>query len=502
MVPGLIWGVTGILCIGISRGLFAIISDAFGPSQEARLNSYHGFLTMSLTFCVVVSAISGLAIENLRMPHSISLSAYAMIVVNIVAAVGTAFSGSTLFAYSPISFTDARSNYASIPVSRTDGIASAISNFLVLLATIYSTPIVLVSWIQLASSIAAVFSLAGFTQIHRMVLKAIELTSHYFSSLFNIPSSEFRKTSRAFTYCALFMLIVLSSGCISSLYSFSIGSIPPSLPASFDLKFTPASRFEIVVAMYDESPESVKRMLDSVKQTTLLSNLPPNIIIYTKDPKANLEELRTLTGATSVERLENLGREGGTYLYHIVNKWDKLAEQTMFLQAHAHNMRELLPRINSYLVGNTGMLSLGFTGVLCNCNTCEDRWGWSDSFSVIPSIYYKIYGQACEADTPILLSYKGQFVASGRRIRGVDKKVWEDMLEAINSKGDGWSHDPKIVGDAFDTPDNPFFGFTMERIWGLLMQCATDGVVAAKCPSLLSGMSSEGSVEDCQCLDP
>jgi len=57
------------------------------------------------------------------------------------------------------------------------------------------------------------------------------------------------------------------------------------------------------------------------------------------------------------------------------------------------------------------------------------------------------------------------------------------------------------VGDRDDTPDNPFFGFTVERIWGLLMQCATDGAVAAKCPSLLSGMGRGGDVSDCQCLD-
>jgi len=502
MVPGLIWGVTGILFIGVSRAFFTIGSDALGSSQDTRRNSYHGFIVMSLTLGIVLSVISSWAIENVRMAYSISLPTFAMIIVNIVAAVGTAFTGGTLFAYSPISFTDVRSGYSSIPVSRTDGLASATSNFLVLLTAAYTRPRVVVSWIQLASSIAAALSLAGYTHIHLVLLGAINLTSQRFSDAFNRPSNEIRRGSRVFTFCALLLLIILSSGCISSLYSFSINSIPPSFPTSLDLKYSPPSRFEIVVAMYAESPESVKRMLDRVKQTTLLSNLTPDIIIYTKDPEANLEELKSLTGATRVERLENLGREGGTYLHHIVNNWDKLAGQTMFLQAHAHNMRELLPRINSYLVANTGMLSLGFTGVSCNCNTCEDHWGWTDSFSIIPSLYKKIYGQACDADTPILLSYKGQFVASGRRIRGVDKKIWNDMLEAINSKGDGWSHDPKVVGDATDTPDNPFFGFTVERVWGLLMQCATDEGIAAKCPSLLSGMSNGGDVEDCQCLDP
>lgn len=52
-----------------------------------------------------------------------------------------------------------------------------------------------------------------------------------------------------------------------------------------------------------------------------------------------------------------------------------------------------------------------------------------------------------------------------------------------------------------DSPDNPYFGFTVERIWGLMLQCATDRGVAVRCPSLLSGMSRGGNVGDCQCLD-
>lgn len=146
------------------------------------------------------------------------------------------------------------------------------------------------------------------------------------------------------------------------------------------------------------------------------------------------------------------------------------------------------------------MLSLGFVGVLCNCESCGDRWDWNDSFHIIPSLYQKVYGQKCEPDTPLLLTYKGQFVASGRRIRGVKKEVYEELLDAITSK-EGWSHDKNVIGDRENTPDNPFFGFTVERIWGLLMQCATDGSVAAKCPSLLSGMGRGGDVRDCQCLD-
>ena len=180
----------------------------------------------------------------------------------------------------------------------------------------------------------------------------------------------------------------------------------------------------------------------------------------------------------------------------------------MFIQAHAHNMRELIPRINSYLVPESGFLSLGFAGVSCGCGRCGDRWGWEDKAGVIPGLYERIYEMPCADDTPVWMTYKGQFVTSARRLRGIPKGIYEELLDTItrnNSmiagevESEVKSWEGGVVGD--DTPDNPHFGFTVERIWGLLGQCATDQRVAVKCPSLLSGMSRGGEVGDCGCLD-
>jgi hypothetical protein len=70
-------------------------------------------------------------------------------------------------------------------------------------------------------------------------------------------------------------------------------------------------------------------------------------------------------------------------------------------------------------------------------------------------------------------------VASARRIRGVKKELYDDLLKPITSK-DGWSHDEKVMGDNVDASDNLYFEFTVDRIWGLLMQCATGERVAAR----------------------
>jgi len=179
----------------------------------------------------------------------------------------------------------------------------------------------------------------------------------------------------------------------------------------------------------------------------------------------------------------------------------------VFIQAHAHNIRELIPRINSYLVPESGFLSLGFAGVSCACGRCDDRWGWEDKADVVPELYEKIYGVRCEHDTSVLLTYKGQFVASARRLRGVPRSVYEELLATITGNStevEGFGSGEKdskggVVGE--DTADNPYFGFTVERIWGLLGQCATDQRVAVRCPSLLSGMGRGGEVGDCGCLD-
>lgn len=498
MVPGLLWGVLGILFVGLARGLFIVGSERVGSdlAVQARLKAYHGFVIMTLLLGLLFSGISGYFLEQIESIYPAPYSTTALMLVNIASIVGAIFSGTSLLAYSPISFRDSKTRYSSIPLHTTEYIASLLSSVLVLIVSIYSKPGPVISWIQIAAYLGAASVLAGADEVHKYVLKATDASKK--PSRF--PTPELRKPSGIFTGLILLLFIIISSGLMSFLSSLSINSVGQGLESNFDLSYLPKTRFDIVISMYDEDPILLKDTLNAIKSTAMLQSLQPNIIIYTKNQNANLPELKEATGANSIEQLENLGREGATYLHHIVDKWDILAEQTIFIQAHAHNLRELIPRINDYLVPETGMLSLGFTGVQCDCDTCGDRWGWEDKYNAVPILFEKIYEESCSPTTPILLSYKGQFVASARRIRGISRKIYGGLLETITSK-DGWSHNKTYVGDGVDRPDNPYFGFTVERIWSLLMQCATDGRVAAKCPSLLSGKGRGGEVGDCQCLD-
>jgi hypothetical protein len=517
MVPGIVSGVTGLLLTGLARACFVIGSERSGSELaiQARLRSYHAFVLITVLLGTLISGALAASFERVQKSHhtlALSNQTIALMIINTISIVGTAFSGSSILAYSPISFDDTKLQFSNIPLWSTDFITSAVSSLLILLGSIHVSPVSYVSWIQITSYLVATMSLAGVEQIHQFVLICMDNTQQQIAKSFknNQESRECRKPSRILTLGIVSAMVLLFSFSLSFLASISINSFPPGLPTSLDLQYKPDSKFDIVVSMYHEDPASVKHMLQNMKATTYLKTVQPNIIIYTKDPKADLTQLKQATGAHTVHRLENLGREGATYLWHIINRWDSLAEKTMFIQAHAHNMRELIPRINTYLVPQTGMLSLGFTGVTCSCTSCSDRWGWEDTWNVVPTLFERIYNTPCTPSTPeILLSYKGQFVASAPRIRGIQLKHYQRLLETITSKAE-WANQTMVGADvgsgdlwgmSEDTPDNPVFGFTVERVWSLLMQCATDAGIAARCPSLLSGMGRGGRVEDCQCLD-
>ena len=71
----------------------------------------------------------------------------------------------------------------------------------------------------------------------------------------------------------------------------------------------------IVVARYNES----------IEWTNDIINNNTKCIIYNKGPKLN-------DNKCPVIYLPNVGREGHTYLYHIINNYNNLPEYTMFLQ--------------------------------------------------------------------------------------------------------------------------------------------------------------------------
>jgi hypothetical protein len=99
----------------------------------------------------------------------------------------------------------------------------------------------------------------------------------------------------------------------------------------------------------------------------------------------------------------------------------------------------------------------------------------------------------------VLLSYKGQFIVSAARIRGVNKDIYHDLWQAFVDENNP-AHQPSNLQGRPDSMSAPDFGYTMERLWNLLFQCSSVDV-GWKCPTLLSEWRLGGDISDCQCFD-
>lgn len=267
-----------------------------------------------------------------------------------------------------------------------------------------------------------------------------------------------------------------------------------------DLAYQPAHGFDVVISMYKEPVESIQSIMEELSAIPAIAESSPRLFLYTKDEdmeSSDIAELGNTTNAFKVIKLPNFGREGETYLEHILLNWDSLARQTLFVQADVHNPREFFNRVKDYYSPNTGMLSLGFSGKSCETANCGDRWNWYEEEGLLNDVCKRVDGETCKN---ILLSYKGQFIASAKRIRAIDRELYEELKEAMTD-ADSWAHKEPYLKGRPDSLNAPRFGYTMERLWSVVMQCSTEEI-AWRCPTLLSRTRRGGDITDCQCLDP
>jgi hypothetical protein len=269
----------------------------------------------------------------------------------------------------------------------------------------------------------------------------------------------------------------------------------PQTDTLLDRAYKATVPLEIVVSMYKEKTDDVATLISKLQDMPQISDA--HVTIYLKDGEADEEQVKQETNANEVIKLPNVGREAETYLNHILNRWDNLAERTVFLQADVHNPREFYPFVERYFSHNqTGFLNLGWAGNICNSADCGDKFGWHDETAFVPYLQNRIDTSPSEN---VLLSYKGQFVVTAARIRGIEKPIYNDLWQLLVNET-SWTHQQTYLRGRKDSMSQPYFGYTMERIWNVLFQCS-DMDVAWKCPSLLSGWRSGGSIADCQCFD-
>ncbi|KAH0558958.1 hypothetical protein GP486_004420 [Trichoglossum hirsutum] len=501
-VNGLLFCGFGVISAGIFRACFTISSDSAVPHEASRVDSApeRGFITAALMVGLITTSVCSVLLEGSGpLTTQYGLAMVILIAINVASTVGVIVLGTSFLAFSPV-FSRDSSVYYGIPLPSHEVLPPVVASLIVFTVATHSGTIY-VSFPQIVAYLLASISLLGFARLQQTYEHLIDLglrccaISPRSGETIGASYGSKRKGVLAACFSLVFLMPFtwfLYRGATSGLESIDHSSIP-----HLDLKFEPNRRFDIVISMFDEDPWDVKKILSAIKATSHISTLSPRIIVYSKHPDPDEALIRSTTGASVVEKLENRGREGGTFLHHILHWWDDLAEQTMFIQAHVHNTREFIPRLNNYLRPNTGMLSLGFPGILCDCNRCSDQWGWSDDWNLVSTTYQQVYNHTCNH---ALLAYKGQFVASARRIRGTPQHLYKKLYDGVTSAEEGWAHDEAIVKGRPDLPSAPFFGYTVERLWSILMQCSEPGI-AVKCPTLLSKWRTGGSIEDCQCLD-
>ena len=253
------------------------------------------------------------------------------------------------------------------------------------------------------------------------------------------------------------------------------GAAPPK-PATLDTAYRSTADFDLVVSAYKEDADTVAHTLSRILSIPAVASAGDHlrIWIYSKDEQFNkyqllaaFSNLTAIKGNTELNIIArpNVGREGETYLHHILTQWSNLARHTLFTQAGIDDLGEFSRRVKDAFTRRTGMLSLSFVSTICDCHDCNDKY-WHDTSGVLAKTYEMAnHNSTCGW---LLLSYKGQFIASAQRIRGSGKEVFEYLHRGM-AEENSWAHQPEYLGaNSQGTADNmnaPALGYTLERMW-------------------------------------
>jgi hypothetical protein len=168
----------------------------------------------------------------------------------------------------------------------------------------------------------------------------------------------------------------------------------------------------------------------------------PDSIIYNKGPP--------LTTTHPVIELPNIGREGHTYLTHIINNYDRLDDYTIFLQGNPfeHN-RTLGPRIEALFQRIRSGESLKYENLT--------DWFLDSNISGCPhhknlpliECYEKIFGVALK-EKAFKFGAGAQFLVSRETIRRRSVDFYKKILRLL------------------DYAVSPIEGYAVERFWYMI----------------------------------
>lgn len=284
---------------------------------------------------------------------------------------------------------------------------------------------------------------------------------------------------------------------------------PPAVPES-QTPVTAKPQFDVVIAHHSEEPHYIRVWTDSLRSIPFVQELGMRIIIYTKGSMEPLA-IKEASGADEVIQLPNVGREGGTYLHHLLSVYDDPPQFTLLAQAKLRKAQEegsgkmtqwLQDRLRTTFGNGTGFMSMDRKHDICYCGHCTDM-GRDDFYPLWPQIYSMLQGRVCQRLEGHVLSFNGHFIVSRNRIVARPRGIYQYLQSLVDAPVDHWIHsepEPKWFekDKGKSIPSNPKFGHTLERLWHTVFGC-DDPEKVVDCD--MKDMRTEGP-GGCSCTDP
>ena len=214
---------------------------------------------------------------------------------------------------------------------------------------------------------------------------------------------------------------------------------------------------EIVIANYEEDIEWVNQ---------IPTDLYDKLTIYNKGKPKNYDTL--INKGAKVYSLPNIGREGHTYLYHIIANYDNLANVTVFLPGSSYTFyqkKAQLDIIIPYLQERKESIIVGFTDMAYIKNeletfmideyeiTSEENKKRNPGTQLVPSPI-RPFGKWVSARFPgeklKCIGYRGVATASREDIQKRPIEFYENLIGDLQVQ-------------------NPEAGHYVERAWPLIL---------------------------------
>ncbi|CAF0953488.1 unnamed protein product [Adineta steineri] len=232
--------------------------------------------------------------------------------------------------------------------------------------------------------------------------------------------------------------------------------------------------FDVVLSYYAEDQAFVGRYIRYIKNVSSLQQLNIRIIIYNKNSNVNNTQLKVNLKADIVYGLSNIGREGATFLYHIISNYNKLADHIIFSQAGVEGINDKgLDDWYYDRLQNQFNSSLGYMPLVVNHMISKDMCGHhpTGNFLRLVDLWGMLQQTLCPTNG-FSVAFRGQFLVSKQRILQKPLSIYKYIYEIITGHNTHWIHtDPRAPPGFYSKPEQPVFGYVVERAWTIIFNC-------------------------------